>query len=135
MSVVRGTRRILGYAGAWSPVALGYALALALGDHLPWPDALLAGTLSTLPAAVMGVGVIALCERLAWPRTARSRVPFVLVHALAALAYATLWAAAIITEMWSAAPASEVRAFLANGFAWQVVTGVITYAVLAGVAY
>src|SRR5437016_612854 len=91
--MVRFLRSTLVYAAVWSPVALGFAFALALTERLTW------------------------------------------AHALAALAYSAVWSGAIVTEMSVSAPRAEVSAFLRLGLAWQLVTGVIVYAVLAGVTY
>jgi signal transduction histidine kinase len=130
---VRIVRPLLVYVALWSPVALGFAVALALTEHLAWPLALTAGTMSTLPGALMGVAVIALCVRLPWRET--NRVAFVLVHALTGLAYTAIWSGAIVTEMWLAAPRAETTKFFRDGLAWQLLTGAIVYALLAGVAY
>ena len=130
---MRTVRVALVYAALWSPVALGFALALALTDRMPWPRALVAGGMSTLPAAVLGLGVIRLCELLPWREGARA--PFFLSHALAAIAFTTLWSAAIVSQMWLVAPREEVDKFLELGLAWQLVTGLITYALIAGALY
>ncbi len=126
-------RRWLSYLALWSPVALGFALAIALTRHVAWPEAFVAGTMSTLPAALLGVAVIRLCQRMPWRESAR--LAFMVVHAVAAAAFASLWATAILSQMWMAAPRQEVESFLREGFVWQIVTGVITYAVLIGATY
>jgi len=130
---VRTLRLTLGYLALWSPVALGFAIALASTQRLTWPQALMAGTMTALPAAVLGLAVMRLCDRIPWRDSASAA--FFVIHALAAAAYTALWAASILTQIWLVAPRAEVTGFLDQGLAWQLVTGVITYAVLAGASY
>jgi len=130
---VKTPRAIAVYAALWSPVALGFAFALALTDRLPWPSALLAGVLSALPAAALGLGVIWLCARLPWRETPTARLAA--AHVVGAVVFSSLWSAAIVTEIWSGAPREAVNGFLQAGLAWQLVTGAIVYALVVGVVY
>jgi signal transduction histidine kinase len=130
---MRQLRLTLGYFALWSPVALGFAIALASTQRMTWPQALVAGLMTALPAALLGLGVIQLCNRVPWRDSAIGA--FLLVHALAAAAFASLWAASILVQIWIVAPRAELTSFLNQGLAWQLVTGVITYAVLAGASY
>ena len=49
---MRWLRATVLHAALWSPVALGFAFALAVDKHMSWGGALLAGIMSTIPAAV-----------------------------------------------------------------------------------
>ena len=130
---MRTVRRVALYAAIWSPVALGFSFALAVTDRMSWFDALVSGVLSALPAALLGLGVLWLCDRLPWRETT---VPvLVAAHLAGAVIFSSLWCAAILTEIWSSAPKSVVDNFLKAGVAWQLVTGAITYALVIGVAY
>jgi two-component system, LytTR family, sensor kinase len=121
------------YAAAWVPVALVFSFALGVTDTVPVGQALAAGTSSTLPAALLGTQVIALCRRFPWKRGRRS--VFALVHGFAAVTFTILWAAAIAGEIRLAGTERDAASFLSDGLAWQLVIGLLTYGVIAGVAY
>jgi hypothetical protein len=133
MKAMSRLRWLLGYALAWVPVALVYSLALLLSDRVPGSQALVAGFSSTLPAALLGLGVVALAQRLAW--SPAGAVRFLAVHGAAAIAYSVLWLGAIIAQMRPVAPSEAVDAFLRFGAPWQGVFGVLAYVVVAGITY
>jgi signal transduction histidine kinase len=130
---MRRFRSAATYAAAWIPVALGFSLALGATGTVPFAYALSAGTASTLPAALLGTLVIALCRRVPWTRD--RRVALALMHGLAAAVFTVLWAATIAAEIRFAAPPADSTSFLNEGLAWQLLIGLLTYAVIAGVAY
>jgi two-component system LytT family sensor kinase len=49
--------------------------------------------------------------------------------------FTILWAAAIAGEIWLVGSRRAAAGFLADGFAWQLLMGLLTYAVIAGVTY
>src|SRR3954470_23222358 len=114
------------YIALWSPVAIGFAFALAITDRMTWPRALASGILSALPAAILGLAVLWVCERLPWRETSLSVL--IAAHCAGAIVFSSLWCAAILSEIWSGAPRDVVNGFLKEGLAWQLVTGGITYA-------
>jgi len=123
--------RALLYVTAWSPVALAFAFALAVTTRSSWQGALLAAVTITVPAALLALVFDALVPRLTGPAT--PRWGSMLVPVLSALAFSALWCAAIVLSMWWFQPPATTRAFLASGMAWQLVMGVVLYAVLAGI--
>jgi hypothetical protein len=130
---MRRFRSAATYAAAWIPVALAFSLALGATGTVPFAYALSAGIASTLPAALLGTLVIALCRRVPWTRGRRGALA--VMHALAAAVFAVAWAVTIVAEIRLAAPSGDSASFLNEGFAWQLLIGLLTYAVIAGVAY
>lgn len=131
---MRKTRFATGYAAIWLLVAIAFAFALAMNERdMTWPRALVAGVLTALPAAILGLGVLRLCDRFPWRRT--SGITLAAVHVAASVAFTTLWSASIVSGMASGAPREAVNAFVHGALAWQLVTGLITYALVAGAAY
>ena len=123
--------RALAYVALWSPIALGFALALALEEHLQWSLAVVAGVSIALPAAILGLGVIALARKVR--DAAMSVGTAVLAHALGCAGYSLLWTASIVTELAMFQGHAVVQGFLRAGFAWQLVMGTIVYVVIAGI--
>jgi two-component system, LytTR family, sensor kinase len=133
LNPMRSLRSALIYAAVWIPVALGLSFALLVSDRVPALHALGAGIFSTLPAALLGIPVIALCGRLPWP--ARNVPLFAMQHVLLAIGYSGLWAAAIVAEITLFAPNGTAGAFMREGVAWQFIIGLLVYAAIAGVTY
>ena len=126
-------RRTAAYIAIWSLVALGFAVALATTERLSWPVALTAGVGTALPAALLGLAVLALCERVPLRRTGYGRL--LVVHAAAAVAFSALWCGAIAVEMSFGRSREALDDFLRTAVPWQLVMGVVVYALIAGVAY
>src|SRR5262245_27232550 len=82
----------VGYVAAWIAAALFWALASASGAGRSPLVTLPYGVLAMSAAGVMGVGVWRLTGRLSWDR---DRVRFVAVHALALIAFATVYATSL----------------------------------------
>lgn len=121
------------YAAAWIPVALAYSLSLGFAGSVPLEYSLAAGAMTALTPALLGVAVIALCRRL--PITRARAVPLALIHGAAAIIFSGVWSLAIAAEIYGFAPVNNLRGFVRDGLAWQIVIGLLTYAVIAGAAY
>ena len=130
---MRTFRSSVAYFAAWVPVALAFSLALGVTGAVPLGYALAAGMTTTLPAALLGTQVIALCRRLPWTR-GRLGV-LTLTHGAAAIAFSSLWSATVAAEILGFAPKGELSGFVRDGLAWQFVIGLLTYAVIGGIAY
>jgi len=126
-------RRSVVYIALWSLVALGFALALALTERLSWQTALGAGMGTALPAALLGLAVLALCDRV--PLRRNRYTTLLVVHAAGAIAYSAIWCGAIVLEMKLGTSPDTLTNFLRLGLPWQLIMGVVVYAVIAGVAY
>ena len=126
-------RRIVAYVVPWTLVALGFSFALSFTESMTSERALIAGFSSTLPAALLGLAVLALCHRLPLRRTSWARL--LTIHGVASVAFSALWCGAIVGEMLLGPPRDTLATFLRNGVPWQLMMGVVVYALVAGVAY
>lgn len=125
------------YAAAWIPYAVSYsAVALALSPQPAWR--VLASTLTIVAAAAaLGLAVLSLPERL--PLPPRRHWRFAAIHAAAAPAYSSIWAAAVFVvftvEMSLAAGQWTAAPFTGGWVAWQLLTGLLVYGTVASIAY
>lgn len=133
------------YSLAWLPYAAGYVAIFLLVRGAAWPSAFLDSLINVVPAAVLGVAVVWLCGRLAWPQS--NRVSFFILHSVVAVAYSLLWFVTLVVAL-------SVQQGLARGdwldtlfrgpfrgpvrssaMTWQLFQGVLLYLVIAGIAY
>jgi two-component system LytT family sensor kinase len=133
----RSPRFWLVYASAWLPYAVLYFLIFVSDGRGTVPVAV-ADMLSNVgTAAVLGVGALAATERMRWP--AMRPVAFFLAQTALAMAYAAAWWAAIavvFTARASLAAGAWTPSYL-RGYAlpWQMFSGVMVYAAIAGISY
>lgn len=125
------------YAAAWLPYATLYT-ALFLTDGRNRPLAAVAATvLNISTAALLGVAVVWMCGRLAWP--ARRPAAFAAAHAAAAFAYAGGWFCALMLALSLQSSAREGRWspvwFTGPAQHWQLFAGVMVYGTIAGLSY
>lgn len=132
MNPQRTLRFAVVYTAIWTPVALAFSLALNATRVLPLTNALLAGVACTLPAALLGLPVVAFSSRV--PPVRLRTLKLVGWHAVAGIGFSSLWALSIIVLVRLLSGASALHGFLRDGLAWQLLMGVLTYAVIAGVA-
>jgi len=118
------------YAAAWLPLAAIYALLIA-SRGMTAADALGGSLSSVIPAALLGVVVIRLTERIAASDSGRWR--FLILHGVLALGYAAVWCGAIIGSMYWGAPREIVNDFVRNAAGWQFVSGLMLYTLIAGI--
>jgi signal transduction histidine kinase len=120
------------YVAAWVPVTLAYAAAIAAGGT--HAAAAATGAVATVVPA-MGLGVLAMrwAERLAERRLRAGHLAA--AHGVAALAYATAWVAATAGQLALFASPTVLARYVANNAAWEWVSGLFLYGVLAGVAH
>jgi signal transduction histidine kinase len=108
-------------------------LGVAVGRS-PLASAVVLGAFSTVSTTLLGVLVWRLCRRWPWPPAPTPR--FYLAHVGLALASALIWPGVVrlLYSLWSGS-----FVFLTLGdphlVAWQLLTGVWIYGVLAGVSY
>lgn len=133
----RSPRFWLVYAAAWLPYAALYLLIfLAQGPRSAVTA--IADMLSNVgTAAVLGLGVLALTERIPW--SSRRPAAFFAAQAGLALAYAAAWWAAIalvFTARRSLARGEWSPGWLSgNALSWQMFSGVMLYTAIAGISY
>lgn len=120
----------------WVPVWLLYSTMIATAHpDTTMGDALLIGARAIGCAALLGLPVFRLTQRLRWPRP--MRLSFIAVHVLAAPVFAVAWMGLttlvehLISGPWSGAGVVVVRLPLAR----YLVMGSWLYIIVAGVAY
>jgi signal transduction histidine kinase len=125
------------YAAAWLPYAALYLL-IFLAEGRVTPMGAVADVLANVgTAAVLGLGALAATERMRW--SARRPLAFFVAQTGLALAYAAAWWAAIalvFTARESLARGAWTPTWL-RGYAlpWQMFSGVMVYAAIAGISY
>jgi two-component system LytT family sensor kinase len=128
----RSRRRFwLLYVAAWTPFVAIYALMIGR-QGAPLYAALVGSVSNVTPAVLLGALVWRLAER---PRpSGERRVRFVATHTLLAVGFAAIWAVAILASIYIGAPRSVLEEFLRNAIGWQFLSGLMMYAVVAGLA-
>jgi two-component system, LytTR family, sensor kinase len=126
----RSRRRFwLLYAAAWTPFVALYALMI-MRQGAPLFGALVGSISNITPAALLGALVWRFAER---PRPS-SRARFLATHTVLAVGFAAIWALAILASIYIGAPRSILDEFLRNAVGWQFLSGLMLYAVVAGIA-
>lgn len=125
------------YASAWLPYAVLYFLIFVTEGHGTVSGAV-ADVLSNVgTAALLGVGALAATDRMRW-QSARPAA-FFLAQAALAVAYAVMWwvaIAVVFTIRNGLARGAWTPTYLAGyAFPWQMFSGVMVYAAIAGIAY
>ena len=128
----RARRRFwLLYAAAWVPFVGAYAIMIMRQGAPPW-DALMGSISNVAPAAILGAFVWRFAERSATRRD--NRVVFLGWHAIGAVIFAAAWSIGILVSMYTGAPRSVLDNYLRNAVGWQFLSGLMMYAVIAGIA-
>jgi len=124
------------YAAAWLPMLAAYFGAIMAGGDSAL-DALLLALHNTVPAALVGIGVVRACARIPWAR--RGRGAFFGIHALLAVAYSLAWCGSmmatrtIVESLWTGRARVFVLTF--EELRWQLGAGVMLYVTIAAVRY
>jgi two-component sensor histidine kinase/branched-subunit amino acid transport protein len=126
-------RFLLWYAASWGAFTLVYA-----GLLLPETDRTVAAAVrdaveALVPAALLGLGVWRLSERLPWGR--RRTLRFAAVHVIAALVYTAIWSGSTTLQIAVWSTPAALAGYLKRSLGWQLLQGVMVYSVLAGIAY
>jgi signal transduction histidine kinase len=133
----RSRRFWLVYAAAWLPYAALYLL-IFLSEGRSTPATAVVDVLTNVgTAAVLGLSALAATGRMRW--SSRRPLAFFLAQTALALAYAAAWWAAIglvFTVRTSLARGEWTPRYL-GGYAlpWQMFSGVMVYAAIAGISY
>jgi len=126
--------RFLGlYFAAWVPVAVLYSfLIYAQSRDRSLSGAIIGGGESVLFAALLGLGVWAITRRLA--ERPRPLSALIGVHILLGIAYSALWSGLIVLSIALFAPPAILTAFLEYALGWELLTGLLIYGMVAGIA-
>lgn len=123
------------YGIAWLPYVASYVSLFVSHLGRGFPEALKGSLFNVIPAALTGVGVVAVCRRLIW--SPHHRHQFLLVHFLLALLYSALWF--VMVPLLFAADRLIAQGVWSyeRGSAFQggLITGLIIYVTIAGVTY
>src|SRR5438552_11367313 len=122
------------YSIAWLPLAAGYVRLFVGHLNQTFAEGIRAAIFGVFPAAILGIGVVIICERLPW--SIASRVRFLSIHLASSVLYFALWMATTQVlyaldqriEYGSTRSSLEV---LEVGF----VTGLLVYVTIAGIVY
>ncbi len=125
------------YFSAWIPYALSYVIVFLTQSSGTFLEVLFIMCRNLIPAALLGIIVILLCNRLNW--FLHRRIWFFPVHLLFALLYSTLWTAltflALTVNLWLERGVWTPVYFIGNALQWQVFSGLMFYATIASVTY
>ncbi|HEX8394804.1 MAG TPA: histidine kinase [Longimicrobium sp.] len=133
----RSRRFWLLYAAAWLPYGSLYTALFVVDNGVSLPRALRDTGINLSTAALLGAGVVLLCDRLRWPP--RRPALFAAVHVACALAYSCAWFASLMLGLSITTSLRAGRWFPVwfNGAAqhWQLFAGVMAYGTIAGISY
>ena len=124
------------YAAAWLPYAASFTFVF-ISQGSTWRSALLDTAYNIVPAALLGVAVFRLCERVPW--TLHRRRWFFPAQVGFAVLYATLWVASV-SAVFTAVSTLRRGEFTLNylrsyALNWEFFSGLMIYGTLASVAY
>lgn len=116
---------------AWLSLWALYTTLIATAHGTRLVTAAVAGAQAIAMAALLGLAVQRLTERVPWPRRLTAR--FVLLHVVASLAYAVAWV--FLTTALSALHGGGLRVVAPPGIVPFVTLGIWLYLMVAGIAY
>lgn len=116
---------------AWLSLWALYTTLIATAHGTRFVTAAIAGAQAIAMAALLGLAVQRLTERVPWPRPLTVR--FVALHVVASLAYAAAWV--FLTTALSALHGGGLTVAAPPGIAPFVILGIWLYLMVAGIAY
>lgn len=131
----RKVRFWLVYGIAWLPYAASYVALFVTHLGRTFFEAITGSVVNVLPAALLGVGVVALCQKFPWSSDHRRR--FLIVHSVFASLYVTLGIIAVpffnaVDQRIEHGSWSYQRA---SSFQGGIFTGLLIYVTIAGIIY
>src|SRR6267378_2273638 len=123
------------YSIAWLPYAASYMALFITHLGRTFFEAIKGSILNVLPAALLGVGVVAVCQRLHWSPHRRYR--FLSAHLVFASLYVALWMNAVpFLNTLGQLVQSGTWSFRREGsFQGGFFTGLLIYVTIAGIVY
>lgn len=110
-----------------------YSVMIMTSPGTTLSSAIRAGFFTVAPAALLGLVVWAFCKRMQWSELHRAR--FFIGHSIAAILFSAAWAGFTVGEIAIFTPRSVFVVYMQRAFGWQVIMGLMTYGVIAGIAY
>ena len=127
-------RGALLYSAAWSPLVVFYTVILGNTAGQTPADAVGGAIRSVGWFALLGIGVVAIGRRWAWPAKATASLLF--AHLALALAYAGLWDLAVILEITSSTHSiTTALAIVRPWIFWQTFLSVLLYSAVLGITW
>ncbi len=131
-------RNWLIYFAAWIPYALSYvAVFFAQSSTVNLFFDVRTAFLNVIPAAICGVLVVVLCEKLSWSN--HRRIWFFPAHFVFAIAFSALWYAAVLlfltVELSFRTGRFSPVSFSGFALQWQLFSGLMIYGTIASVVY
>ena len=126
------------YCLAWIPFALSYAAVFtADGNYNSIAGLLFLIGRNVISAAVLGVSVVLICNRIDW--SLHRRFWFFPLHILSALVFSFSWAITLFfifsINSYNRTGKWEFVSFTGNALQWQAFTGITIYVTIASVIY
>lgn len=125
------------YAIAWLPFVASYLILLVIHLGQPLVEAIKPTIITSVPPALLGVGVVAICDRFRW--RPQRRVGFFATHLCLAVLYFFLWmssvqAFSVLDRKIAGAPLNN-SGLSDSSFEVSFVTGFLIYVAIAGAVY
>ena len=123
------------YSVAWLPYAASYVTLFVSHLGRTFFGAIKGSILNVLPAALLGVGVVAVSQRLSW--SANRRYRFLSVHLLLAALYVVLWMNAVpfLNALGQLIQYGSWNFRREGSFQGGFFTGLLIYVTIAGIVY
>jgi len=123
------------YGVAWLPYAASYVTLFVSHLGRTFFGAIKGSILNVLPAALLGVGVVAVSQRLSW--SANRRYRFLSVHLLLAALYVVFWMNAVpfLNALGQLIQYGSWNFRREGSFQGGFFTGLLIYVTIAGIVY
>ena len=123
------------YGIAWLPYVASYVALFMSHLGRTFFEAIKGSILNVLPAALLGVGVVAVCQRLHW--SPNRRYKFLSAHLVFASFYVTLWMNAVpfLNAMGQLIQSGSWSYGREGSFQGGFFTGLLIYVTIAGIVY
>jgi len=131
----RSFRFWLVYSAAWLPYAASYMSLFITHLGRTFFGAIKGSLLNVLPAALLGVGVVAVSQRLRWSTSRRYR--FLTAHLVLATVYVFVWMNAVpfLNALGQLIPSGTWSFKREGSFQGGFFTGLLIYVTIAGIVY
>jgi hypothetical protein len=137
MTVRRSFAFWLVYAVAWLPLATSYVKFFVAHHGWTFSNAVATSLTGVIPAALLGAGVVAICDRFPWSR--KRRVRFVSTHVVLSVVYYEVWMTLVRIfhglQQRIEHGASVTSGVSAGSFDVGMITGLMIYATIAAIVY
>jgi len=123
------------YSVAWLPYAASYMTLFITHLGRTFSEAIKGSIINVLPAALLGIGVVAVSQRLRW--STKNRYKFLTAHLVLASVYVFLWMNAVpFLNAVGQLVQSGTWSFRREGsFQGGFFTGLLIYVTIAGIVY